>query len=149
MSLTETRKRLEAITPGPWRKGSPQIQCLLKHEHAKGQCKYEHIGWYDGNSIHQDRAYVYGSNPDDCEDVDAGLIVGMWDYEEGGIRKAEDADFIAHAPSDVRWLIEQIERMREMLRPMEFGSMGACRFCTGYHTHDADCEWVKAMGEKS
>ncbi len=61
---------------------------------------------------------------------------------------ASDGELVAMRVDDVRWIVGKVERMREMLRPLEFGSMGACRFCTGYHTHDADCEWVKAMGEK-
>ncbi len=52
----------------------------------------------------------------------------------------------AFTSDEVSWLVAEVESMRAMLKRLEFGSMGACRFCSGHYTHDADCEWVKAMG---
>ncbi len=112
-------ERAEKATPGPWRKGSPRIQCLISidgHRHGEGNCKYEHTGWYDFGGIYQDRKYGHGAKPDDDSDEEAGLIAGMWDYEEGGVRREEDQEFIAHARTDLPRLAEAYLELVENLK---------------------------------
>lgn len=110
--LTEIQARADAATNGPWRVGTPNFSCQEPHGYphpGPPECKYAMIGWHDTCDIFQDRDdYASG-------DTDAGLIAGMWDYEEGGIRKQPDADFIAHARHDIPALLAEVRRLTEAL----------------------------------
>jgi hypothetical protein len=89
-------------TPGPWKIGSPNFQCLITHNatgggHGKAGCRYEHTGWSAGSTpyeISQDKAY----EPKGFRFHVDGQVIGYVDYEEAGVIKAEDAQLIAAAP---------------------------------------------------
>jgi hypothetical protein len=107
VDTVKLRELCERATPGPWRKGSPTIKCILPHfPHGQGQCEYGHHGWDDYREVHQDRPYT------GQDDAEAGLIAGQWDYEEGGIRKDEDAAFIAAARTALPECLDLIEYLR-------------------------------------
>ena len=77
-------------TPGPWKQGEPSFSCTMKHQHGKGECKYEFQGWMDGEywagHIHRDKEMA--------DNTQAEQVAGTWDYEYGGIRNEADSELI-------------------------------------------------------
>lgn len=76
-TIAEIKKRLEAATPGPWRR------------------------YFD----------------DDFGDYGIGLKREIkepeYAYRVGGINKSDDSKFIAHAPTDIAFLLEKLERFEK------------------------------------
>lgn len=116
--LIRIKVRAEKATPGPWRVGEPGFRCTLDHGqgsggHGKSHCRYTFQGWNDDEYwhkyIHRDVGFTPAS-----EAHDAQLVAGTWDYEEGGIRRADDSEFIAHARTDVPALVAEVERLRAL-----------------------------------
>lgn len=109
--LAEIRKRAEAATKGPWRKGEPDFRCVLSHyPHGKGECVYSLQGWTDyGSAIHRD------SGARTSNDASGDMVAGAWNYEEGGVRMDADREFIAAARTDIPALLECVERMQGAL----------------------------------
>lgn len=91
-------------TPGPWRVGLPNFRCRVDHGKGSGghgtpACVYEFSGWLDWSVyVYQDRQYPNQGAGDD----DDGMVVGTWDYEEGGVRHEQDANAIAALPERIR-----------------------------------------------
>jgi hypothetical protein len=120
-NLTQLRELLSAATPGPWKKGTPNRHCL-KHDppHPGGaECEYTFIGWYEGEGWKD--IYPAAGEPD-YKDV----IAGMWDYEEGGISKPEDAALIVAAVNSLPALLDVAEAA------LSFADFATCL--------DPDCE---------
>lgn len=103
--LEEIRARAAGATPGPWRAGSLAGQCHLDHAHGRGGCDYR-AAWHD------DTGDVYRYAVEDGDPLggrqDADLVAGMWDYDQGGVRRPEDARFIAAARADVPALLAAV-----------------------------------------
>ncbi len=129
--LDEIKQRVERATPGEWSMREPTAEAWKKRNRASIYGEPYPVYYQTGKRKGELKRMQDVPIAVDCLGIGACFI--------------EDAELIVNAPSDIRWLVGEVERMREMLRPLEFGSMGACRFCTGYYGHDADCEWVKAM----
>ena len=113
MNLDKLKELAQAATPGPWRIGSPNARCKIRHSHGTSACRYTFEGWWDdGHEV--SRACDFG--PEDEPSKQETLVAGTWDYEEGGIRRAEDAAFIAAAnPATVLVLIEVAEKAQAIL----------------------------------
>jgi hypothetical protein len=75
------RKCESELTPGPWRSGHPGGRCFMDHRHGQGDCDYQTVWYEDSGDIYPADA-THESQP----------IAGMWDYEEGGIRRGEDSE---------------------------------------------------------
>jgi hypothetical protein len=93
--LQAIQERLERATPQPWVRG-----------------------WWGGADGEPDRFFssahtISRGEPPYTE------VAGNYDYEEGGIIRDEDAEFIAHAPSDIRALLEEVQRLRDGLAQAE------------------------------
>ena len=115
--LAAIERRCTAATPGPWRVGALFAQCLRQHEHRRGDCDFRHYWTDDGTEIH------FGPSRDGLPyDGDTGdsMVAGQWDYEEGGVRRVEDAQFIAAARQDVPALVAEVRRLRAALRDCVF-----------------------------
>jgi hypothetical protein len=99
--LAAMKARLEAATPGPWFKGGWSGQCHMRHMHASndGPCHYE----YTKNS------YPGHVSSGDESDPNEHVIT----TEEYGQMSDDDAEFIAHAPTDIRRLIAMLEKAIE------------------------------------
>lgn len=96
--LKQIRERLDAATPGPW-------TCNLNH--ADGE-------QYDERRLDER----------DWDSANGGIdgatraVLIPWDYEgysAGAYIRAADAAFIAAAPSDVAWLLGEVESLRAAL----------------------------------
>ena len=97
--LAEIRERLAATTPGPWHThdyGSPADE--------EPTARVVHTGNFDWDAITYDGDYVV-----------------MLDSES-----RDDADFIAHAPTDIAALLAEVNRLRgELDRRNAFDALRA------------------------
>jgi hypothetical protein len=107
--IEDIQARVDVATAGPWRKGWPSFYCTLDHQHGGRKCVYQFHGWNENeHEIFQD-GLADG-------DVGSGVkIAGNYDYEEGGIVKSDDADFIAHAREDMPWLLARVRSLEASL----------------------------------
>jgi hypothetical protein len=94
--LAELDRLAAAATPGPWFTGYPQTV-------AGTFVKWSGLA----TEVNRDPGYSSGQ-PIDPE----GQVAGMWDYEEGGVRLAADAAFIAAARTAVPELVAEVRRLR-------------------------------------
>jgi glutathione S-transferase len=81
--LEAIHKRCAAATPGPW--------------------------LVDGDYL---PASIYASDSPDWKVRHQFRVVGMTDYEDGGVVCREDAEFIAAARSDIPALLAEVDRLR-------------------------------------
>ncbi|HVK13750.1 MAG TPA: hypothetical protein VM597_33715 [Gemmataceae bacterium] len=108
----EIRAACAAATPGPWRVGEPGFRCdIPEHQpagHGGKACRYTFAGWSEWryHAVARDPGYTPGSTNAD----ELPVVAGMWDYEEGGIQRPEDAAFIAGARQWVPALLDALER---------------------------------------
>lgn len=113
VDLSEIEARAKAATPGPWLRGSYSGQCNLDHggpaRHNGKDCDYRSTFREGGCEIV--RAGLPDGAPMDRDDK--WLIAGQIDYETGGIKRECDADFIAHARTDIPALIAEVKSLRE------------------------------------
>ena len=86
--LAEIRVRLEAATPGPWFATS----CPDKHSD-------------DGPDF-----WLIDAVPSPNQETEVAEIC----HKPGG-KSGHNADFIAHAPEDIAWLLEEVKRLQEEL----------------------------------
>ena len=99
-SLEEIKERLERATPGPWRYGGYirgkdkfNSQDFVVSETAKVRCRGEE---------------------------EEKLVCLSPNYESKGFSNGEnDMVFIANAPSDIEWLIEEVERLQKAINRIE------------------------------
>ncbi len=160
--LEQVETMLKDVTPGPWRVGSPYFRCTLNHAHGRGDCEYlqqdEWLGetpsdsYSSAFSVYQDRPYTHSEHQ---SDRNAGLVVGMTDWEEGGVRTFADARLIATAPDLIRALAAALRDVTAQRAALEarldlahatltdfatnydhdedahrYGNTGACQVCT-------------------
>ena len=117
--LAAIAERADKATSGPWRLGSPFFQCLLNHGdeyHGKGKCRYTFQGWNDDNyyEIYRDIGYTEQTEDKGTEPP----ICGTWNFEEGGVKREEDARFIAAARQDIPALLAENRRLRKWCRQL-------------------------------
>jgi hypothetical protein len=98
--LAEIRARLEAATPGPWsRDPGPETELGTDL-------------WYD--RLYSDRSqpdgFVYIHPVTKPEDE-------LWIAEV--FQNEQDADLISHAPADIAWLLDEVERLEKRVRMYE------------------------------
>ena len=120
------RALLDKATPGEWRAASQWARCTLDHDgrgggHGRGACAY----------------LAQPPEPHDHEIIvpcPAGavlgeriIVAGTWDYEEGGIQRAEDTALIVAAVNALPDLLALAEAVRELAGPIamlvEHGSL--------------------------
>jgi hypothetical protein len=99
--IAEIRARLEAATPGPWKATRDAV------ETASGEV-IARIA--DDSDFRYLRCQGHSLLPDGTLD-DCNCDLGVED----------DANLIAHAPDDIRFLLNEVHRMREMLADNEHG----------------------------
>ncbi len=123
--LAAIRARCEAATPGPW---EWERSYSVAYPGTDGKCCYclspkanELVREFvaeDGRPAHVHR-FAWDDYPDKWHFIDSAdgtTITGNYDYEDGGVAsKREDADFIAHARTDVPALLAEVERLRKEL----------------------------------
>ena len=113
LDVQPIEQRWQLASPGPWRTGHPKWgACPQEHDHYFGRCRYAITGWH-----HNDQEVWRADSTSDFD----GLVAGMWDYEDGGIRRVEDAIAIAHAPDDIAALLYEVRRLRRKLSELEAG----------------------------
>jgi hypothetical protein len=95
--LAHLKALAEKATPGPWKQGQPNFRCKEAHKHGDS-CIAVHDGWYGEYEVWRDVAYTHDKNAGAQPD---GQIAGMWGYEDGGIRRPDDAAYIAAVSPDV------------------------------------------------
>ena len=112
--LREIEERWAKATPGQWHRGFPRLVCDLdEHYPADKKCdRQTGLGWHVGpKKCH----FVFSRWEPSEHEIWAApdkMVGGMWDYDYGGIRLAEDAEAVAAAPADVAWLIAEVKRLR-------------------------------------
>jgi hypothetical protein len=99
--LDAIRERLQAATPGPW-----TVQNATFHGHVLTRC----VGTNDLAS------------DDDC--------IAELDVRDGG-RDAADADFIAHAPTDIAQLLAHVDQLTQRLTAAESAFPGVTHLIPG------------------
>lgn len=99
--LDAVRERLDAATPGPW-----TVQNATFNGHVLTRC----VGTNDLAS------------DDDC--------IAELDVREGG-RDAANADFIAHAPTDIKQLLGHIDQLNQRLAAAEAAFPGITHLTPG------------------
>ncbi len=105
--LAEIRQRRMTITPPPWRWGDWQVT----------------FGHPEQQRWHLERSPAHGDFPaparlrgDDGVEVLPGLEDPIEEYPE----LVANAEFIAHAPADIDYLVSEVERLREVVKRLEF-----------------------------
>src|SRR5688572_20839084 len=92
-TLVAMKEVAARATPGPWRKGLIGGQCVLSHfPHGQGKCDYRTI--FNDNPSSISRIVNEGGKWNDSTSEDV-LVVGQYDYEEGGVVHERDPNFIA------------------------------------------------------
>ena len=94
-------------TQGPWRVGEPSFRCKMDHRHGQGSCRYEFDGWMEGDHW---KSYIYRDKPME-HDKQAERVAGTWNYEEGGVAKAEDAELIITLVNNLPAILEALRRV--------------------------------------
>ncbi len=96
-------------TPGPWRQGEPTFSCKIGtpgHVHGKGNCTYAFQGWMTGEywagRIHRDKEMA--------DNTQAEQVAGTWNYEEGGIVNAADAELIVALINNLPQILAALRR---------------------------------------
>lgn len=116
--LDEIKERASRATPGPWRLGTTTYRCKLDHGkgtggHGGSECIYTFDGWWEsgcGYDVSVDK------EPATRNEDDESLICGQWNYEYGGVKKKDDAEFIAHSREDVDWLVKELETANKLIK---------------------------------
>lgn len=105
LTVEEVKAMLEAATPGPWRAATPMFRCQ-RHQAGghSADCQATFDGWWEGTEWHPP-THIYcdpGFTPETAfpghAEVNELLIVGTWNYDEGGVRLPADVHLIAAAP---------------------------------------------------
>lgn len=72
--------------------------------------------------------------------------------ESHGYFLRADAEFIAHARQDIPWMLERIDTVRALHRPVDFtdehGTTKICQHCTGPHVYGQQyypCPTIEAL----
>ena len=140
--LAEIRTRVEAATPGPWyREARMALAGVTPKYFGEGKCFYcarmgdpIWTGRTDINGrrmeahIHERPADVSADQVWDSSEVSHRIftwprhpapaeteVCGNHDYEEGGVIRDEDAEFIAHARTDVPYLLGLVEEQQRII----------------------------------
>jgi hypothetical protein len=130
-SLPAIRERVAQATRGPWRVGRPFWRCILEHGrgpggHGQGDCRYTFGGWMDESEpdapaeIYQDGDFV----EDQTEQGVERMVAGTVGYDGGGICSPADAEFIAHARTDVPALLAYAERLEAEVTDLRAALLG-------------------------
>lgn len=110
--LDALEKLAKAATPGPWNTRDYGGRCLQDHAHGFGKCNYV-VHCYGDSTTVLSRMLDEGT-PWIAADHSDAIIAGQWEYETGGVKKMEDAAYIAAAnPSAILALIGEV---RELLK---------------------------------
>ena len=126
--IAEIRERLQKASTCPWRvayrknvhrSGSPV--CLETCGKGDKPLAIEHDedkGHYGTTELH----IMPSDFVDDVVDAEGGhLICTGHDYDEGGYIGANDAEFIAHAPSDVEYLLARLHEQAQKIARLKAG----------------------------
>ncbi len=138
--LNEIGARMNAATPGPWRvEETSHIACLLERGE---ECLHPDSPLLDSELMadikgaptrvyhtHEARETPHRIEPD---------IAGNYDWEEGGIVHGDDAEFIAHARTDVPALVAALRAVLDMhaRRPWRLGDF----LCHGQTEFPDQCD---------
>ena len=118
MRVDEIKERLTRISPYPWRRTPPEEYevfyssdgCICdtsKESAIDNRYKYAFVKDTErGGHIHTETSlhHVISRHGND--------ITGNYDWEEGGILKEVDTEFIAHAPEDIAYLLSEVDRLK-------------------------------------
>jgi hypothetical protein len=103
----QARALAEGATAGPWQRGVWSAQCHMDHgdeSHGRGKCVYDPV--------------FYETDHDISRDVPSVLVVGQYDYDEGGVVHLNDAAFIAESrellPAALAWIEQAVPLLRDM-----------------------------------
>lgn len=121
--LAEIKARAERATPGPWEvlgetmHGSPGLACEASCGLGLVPKRIERAGDVEGFSYLPPDTKIHVLVGEEVEDVigpDGQHVVclGGHDYDDKGVMDMQDAEFIAHARTDVPALIAEIERLK-------------------------------------
>jgi len=103
-------------TGGQWTNEEFYGQCILKHQHGQGVCDYRVKSCGLGTNI-LSAPMVVGASWNEAQS-EALIVAGQWDYDSGGIRKVEDAAFIAAARNaipDLEAVIEENKKLTQII----------------------------------
>jgi len=123
LDLESIMARAEAATPGPWEQGSVWVSAPA----IGSECA--HCRQLGGPAVTSEEEY-FGGQPyilhvhrrvDDGDEhwisgPEGAQIAGNYEEELGGIIDPADAEFIAHARTDVPALVAEVEGLRAALR---------------------------------
>ena len=112
------KARLEAATPGPWKVVDEELCIVIAPGKKCPACKegeplLKVFLMVNGDTYHYHPGESHRIEQDGVPDP--GLIAGNYDYEDGGIVEHCDTVFIAHAPTDIADLLEEVERLESEL----------------------------------
>ena len=114
--LDKIKARLEAASPGPWRARRAPWEFLAGGKQNEWQHP-EHWGIAAGSETWFDNAGFF--HPDNARYVmdETNVVEIGYDrdycYAVAGIKREPDADFIAHAPDDIAYLLSEIELLKK------------------------------------
>lgn len=112
--LAEIRERLAKATPGEW-----------TVEYEEGRCYIDQRFGRDDTCAFPDAPILTAKFLTDKETVHTHRlnvahhvvpVTGNYDYEEGGILRTDDAEFIAHSKDDIEFLLSRLEEAERLLR---------------------------------
>lgn len=138
--LTEIEERASKATEGPWSTGYWSGQCHEKHSHGRGVCQYQNKLVTDSEISHHNIVKV--SEP----------VTLVKTSDEYGAMSKEDAEFIAHARTDIPKLLAALrlldEQRNRFIREMEierigFGAMTSVNKLIA----ECDAELSKLLGD--
>jgi hypothetical protein len=132
--LAEIEARTNAATPGPWEAGDVWLMAgvVWDADHSRvgvkagTHCAHCHLGapvWSGRANIngtvmpaHRHRSPEPYALEHHISSADGGgTVAGNYDYEDGGILRREDAEFVAHARADVPWLLHKVHTLEAEL----------------------------------
>lgn len=115
LDLDAIQARADAATPGPWvdTKGY-HLTCLLEDENdcERTSAIRERIVFHNGVVHHE---HDERQPSPELLTINGDLIAGAYDWEEWGILKHADTEFIVHAREDIPALVAEVRRLRAIV----------------------------------
>lgn len=137
VDLAELRRKAQEATPGPWQVGDDTWVAGVIH--ADGTCSWcgsdRELVWSGQQDINGTvmEAHAHKADeswPSEHEIVSTPFpreaVAGNYGYEEGGIIRPSDADFIVAACNSAETLVEVVEVAVEALRAEVDNGWGDC-----------------------
>ena len=149
--ISEIEARLEAATPGPWEHGDRYFVCgVMPKMFGEGKCsscvRHGEADWVGRLDINGKKMLAHVHIMDKPwsragivhYDGNGNLYSVVIETDEYGLMDDADAALIASAPTDLRYLLERVRELEQMVLEDE------CPRCDTPMTCPA-CEWPKPV----